>query len=82
MAKAGIDNMFISRHERGVFDWLSPDGSSVTTYTPGHYIDFYNILAKENDEAIRGLAKQALVWSDGCNDVPVSNLFLKSWTLF
>ena len=36
MAKAGIDNMFISRHERGVFDWLSPDGSSVTTYTPDH----------------------------------------------
>lgn len=70
LAKAGVDNMFISRHGRGVFEWLSPDGSRVTTYTPGHYIDFYNILAKENDEAIKELAKQALVWSTGYNDVP------------
>ncbi len=70
MAKAGVDNMFISRHERGVFDWLSPDGSRVTTYTPGHYIDFYNILAHENDSAILMLAEQALVWSTGYNDVP------------
>jgi alpha-mannosidase len=70
MAKAGIDNMFVSRHGRGVFDWHSPDGSKVTTYTPGHYIDFYNILAKENEEAIRSFAEQALYWSDGYNDVP------------
>ncbi len=69
MAKAGVDNMFISRHERGVFDWLSPDGSAVTTYSPGHYIDFYNILAKENNEAVKELAKQVLVWTDGYNDV-------------
>ena len=70
MAKAGIKNMFVSRHGRGVFDWYSPDGSKVTTYTPGHYIDFYNILAKENEEAIKSLAEQALYWSDGYNDVP------------
>ncbi|WP_052670622.1 glycoside hydrolase family 38 N-terminal domain-containing protein [Draconibacterium sediminis] len=69
MAKAGVDNMFISRHERGVFDWLSPDGSAVTTYSPGHYIDFYNILGKENDEAVKELAKQVLVWTDGYNDI-------------
>ena len=70
MARAGIDNMFVSRHGRGVFDWYSPDGSRVTTYTPGHYIDFYNILAKEDEEAIRLLAEQALYWSEGYNDVP------------
>ncbi len=70
MAKAGIENMFVSRHGRGVFDWYSPDGSSVTTYSPGHYIDFYNILAKEDEEAIKSLAEQALYWSDGYNDVP------------
>lgn len=70
MAKAGVDNMFISRHERGVFDWLSPDGSKVTTYSPGHYIDFYNILGKTNEEALRELASQALIWSDGYNDIP------------
>jgi len=70
MAKAGVDNMFISRHERGVFDWASPDGSKVTTYSPGHYIDFYNILGKANEEALKELASQALIWSDGYNDVP------------
>ncbi len=61
MAKAGIENMFVSRHGRGVFDWYSPDGSKVTTYTPGHYIDFYNILAKEDEAAIRALAEQAII---------------------
>ncbi len=69
MAKAGITNMFVSRHGRGVFDWCSPDGSKVTTYTPGHYIDFYNILAKEDEEAVKSLAKQVLFWTDGYNDV-------------
>jgi len=70
MAKAGVDNMFISRHERGVFDWYSPDGSKVTTYSPGHYIDFYNILGKPTEEALKELASQALIWSDGYNDIP------------
>lgn len=69
LAKSGVNNMFISRHERGVFDWLSPDGSKVTTYSPGHYIDFYNILGKSNEEALRELASQALIWSDGYNDI-------------
>ena len=73
MAKAGVDNMFISRHERGVFDWYSPDGSKVTTYSPGHYIDFYNILGKPDEMAIRELASQALIWSDGYNDIPGEN---------
>jgi len=70
MLKAGVDNMFISRHERGVFDWRSPDGSQVTTYSPGHYIDFYNILGKNTEEALGELGSQALLWSEGYNDVP------------
>ncbi len=70
LAKAGIESMFISRHGRGVFDWYSPDGSKVTAYTPGHYIDFYNILAKADEEAIKSLAEQVLFWTEGYNDVP------------
>jgi alpha-mannosidase len=73
LAKAGVDNMFISRHERGVFDWYSPDGSKVSTYSPGHYIAFYHILKKPDEMAIRELASQALVWSDGYNDIPGEN---------
>jgi alpha-mannosidase len=70
MIKAGVDNMFISRHGRGVFEWSSPDGSKVAAYSPGHYIDFYNILGKPSDEAILELASQALIWCDGYNDIP------------
>ena len=69
LAKAEVDNMFISRHGRGVFDWYSPDGSKVTAYSPGHYIDFYNILGKENEEAIKALAEQAIIWTDGYNNI-------------
>ena len=69
MAKSDVDNMFISRHERGGFDWYSPDGSKVTAYSPGHYIDFYIILSKDNEAAVKALAEQALVWSDGYNNI-------------
>jgi len=47
LAKSGVNNMFVSRHEKGVFNWYSPDNSKVTMFSSGHYIDFYNILGKE-----------------------------------
>ncbi len=37
LAKAGIDYLLMSRHEEGIYNWLSPDGSGVTAYSPGHY---------------------------------------------
>ena len=37
LAKAGIPYMFISRYHEGLYRWLSPDGSGVLLYTPGHY---------------------------------------------
>ena len=46
MQKAGIDNLVISRHERGLFYWKAPDGSKVRTYTPGHYIYFFKYMTK------------------------------------
>ncbi len=70
LARAGVKSMFLSRHGRGIFDWFSPDGSKVTAYSPGHYIDFYNILGMEKEQALRELAQQALLWSDGYNDLP------------
>jgi alpha-mannosidase len=62
MRKAGIDNLVISRHERGLFDWKAPDGSKVRTYSPGHYIYFYNILGMSDTEAITELSKEAASW--------------------
>ena len=37
LAKAGIPYLFMSRHKEGFYKWLSPDGSGVTAYSPGHY---------------------------------------------
>ena len=62
LAKSGVNNMFVSRHEKGVFDWYSPDNSKVTMFSSGHYIDFYNILGKEIEAGIAQMAGEVLFW--------------------
>jgi alpha-mannosidase len=39
MSKSGTKNLFMSRHEKGVYKWYSPDGSYVYAYSPGHYAE-------------------------------------------
>ncbi|MDL2221156.1 glycosyl hydrolase-related protein [Parabacteroides sp. OttesenSCG-928-N08] len=70
MQKAGVDNLIISRHERGLFYWEAPDGSKVRTYTPGHYIYFYNVLGLSDSAAIKEIAKESVLWYTKYNDVP------------
>ena len=36
-SKAGIDYLFVSRMKEGFYDWYSPDGSKILTYSPGNY---------------------------------------------
>lgn len=72
MRKAGIENLIISRHERGLFYWKAPDGSQVRTYTPGHYIYFYNVLGKEDTAAVKEMAKESILWYTKYNDVKKS----------
>ena len=62
LAKSGVNNMFVSRHEKGVFNWSSPDNSKVTMFSSGHYIDFYNILGLGNEEGIARMAGEVLFW--------------------
>jgi len=62
LSKSGVNNMFVSRHEKGVFDWYSPDNSKVTMFSSGHYIDFYNILGKEREAGIAQMAGEVLFW--------------------
>lgn len=69
MKKAGVNNLVISRHERGLFYWKSPDGSKVRTYTPGHYIYFYNVMAKQDTAAVKELGKESVLWYTRYNDV-------------
>ncbi len=37
LSKSGIPHLFISRMHEGLYDWYSPDGSSVRTFSVGHY---------------------------------------------
>lgn len=63
LKKAGVDYMIISRHARGMTHWASPDGSSVFTYSPGHYGEDLIHLSKGIDEKIKYGAEQVVWWS-------------------
>ena len=69
MAKAGVENLIISRHERGLFNWEAPDGSKVRAYSPGHYIFFYNVLGKNDTTAFGEMAKESVLWYTKYNNV-------------
>ena len=64
LAKSGVRNMFVSRHEKGVYNWYSPDSSKVTMFSSGHYIDFFNILGLGSEEGIARMAKEVLFWGN------------------
>jgi len=56
LKKSGTDYMLISRHKEGLFNWYSPDGSYVTTYSPGHYGQSYSYLNKNFFDAAEYLS--------------------------
>ncbi|MEN8203762.1 MAG: glycosyl hydrolase-related protein [Bacteroidota bacterium] len=62
LKKSGSPYMVISRHEKGVFNWYSPDSSFVTVYSPGHYSEAFGPLQKEFFDAAEYLAVSALEW--------------------
>ena len=63
LKKAGADYMAISRMDKGIFDWYSPDGSFVTTYSPGHYSTDFTHLQKNFYEAAEYVASSTAEWS-------------------
>jgi len=63
LKKAGVDYMIISRHARSMFHWMSPDGSSVFTYSPGHYGEDLLYLEKDTGDKIKYGAEQVAWWS-------------------
>jgi alpha-mannosidase len=62
LKKAGVDYMVISRHAKGMFNWESPDGSSVFTYSPGHYGNDIIELSKEMSSKLKYAAEQVNYW--------------------
>ena len=74
MKKSGTPYLMISRHNRSLFKWGSPDGSFVYTYSPGHYGDDQLELSKSFTEASIHLAKRSEFWRKyypGKADIPV-----------
>ncbi len=83
MRKAGTKFMMISRHERGLYNWYSPDGSYITAFTPGHYSNAFTSLQKNFHEAAQFLASSSLDWAKYYseeNDSPVIPL-LSDWDM-
>jgi alpha-mannosidase len=56
LSKSGIPYMQFSRHQPGVYNWYSPDGSYITCYTPGQY-DEVGIPVREAGTDIKKLTK-------------------------
>jgi len=63
MRKAGTKNLMLSRQEKGLYHWYSPDGSYITAYSPGHYGDAYVQLNKTFYDASSFIAQQALYFN-------------------
>lgn len=66
-AKSGIKNLFVSRMREGLYDWYSPDGSKILTYTPSNYgwaILYWQFFNKDAITTFHKLHHRAVLWSD------------------
>ncbi|MCE9356759.1 alpha-mannosidase [Parabacteroides distasonis] len=67
LAKSGIPNLFVSRMGEGLYDWYSPDGSKVLTFTPGNYgwaSLVWKFFDKDGVTAFHKLHHRSQIWSD------------------
>lgn len=67
LAKSGIKNLFISRLREGLYNWNSPDGSKVFTYSPGNYgwaIMFWKFFDDGAVNAFHRLHERSVLWSN------------------
>jgi alpha-mannosidase len=55
LKKSGIDYMSVSRMSEGFYNWQSPDGTGVLTYSPGHYTNMINLLFVNNMQNTRDI---------------------------
>ena len=64
LKKAGVDYMVISRHAKSFFHWGSPDGSTVFTYSPGHYGTDLIHLSQDRGNQLKYGAEQVVWWGN------------------
>jgi alpha-mannosidase len=62
LKKSGVKNMVISRQKTGFYNWYSPDGSFVRTFSPGHYGQAFPSLNKDFFDAAFFLADYSKNW--------------------
>lgn len=65
LARAGIKNLFISRFKEGFYNWYSPDGSKIFTYSPGNYgwaVLFYKYFDEDAPTALHKLYEVLKNW--------------------
>jgi alpha-mannosidase len=79
MLKAGVTGLVISRFEKGLYSWMSPDGSGVLTFSPGHYGDFFERVGRKGmPEIVSYISAFARTWShsikNGSAAVPVVSM--------
>lgn len=78
LKKAGVDYMVISRHAKGMFHWASPDGSSVFTYSPGHYGNDLLYLSRDLNNKMKYGAEQVLYWEKNFKGSEIQTPLLSS----
>lgn len=67
LSKAGIDYLFVSRMKEGFYNWHSPDGSKILTYSPGNYgwsLLIYKYLEEDAITALQKLNQVLKNWND------------------
>jgi alpha-mannosidase len=79
LKKSGVNQMLISRFERGLYTWESPDGSGVLTFSPGHYGDFFERVGRKGfPEMASYIASFGRVWSsslgNGSANIPIVSM--------
>ena len=65
--KAGVKYLVVSRMKEGFFNWYSPDGSRVLTYSPGNYgwaSMFYKYFNQDAPEAMNKLNRELKNWDN------------------
>ena len=61
LAKAGVKYLQFSRFQPGVYRWFSPDGSSITCWTPGQYDDSGRAVREAVTDTDRTLALKQML---------------------
>ena len=81
LSKAEVPYLLLSRHKRGLFNWESPDGSSILCWSMGHYYDAHRLgSVNTTDEFMSIIDGKTKAWKPiyDKNDIPPVNGVLYS----